>query len=73
MAKESDCITVFAPATVANVGCGFDVLGFALEKPGDEVTVKKIAGTEIIINKMIGAEVTAAGVFADIIRVANRD
>lgn len=56
MTKESDCITVFAPATVANVGCGFDVLGFALEQPGDEVTLKKIAGTEIIINKMIGAE-----------------
>ena len=56
MTKESDCITVFAPATVANVGCGFDVLGFALEQPGDEVTLKKIEGTEIIIKKMIGAE-----------------
>ncbi|MCS6808802.1 MAG: homoserine kinase [Bacteroidota bacterium] len=31
--------TAFAPATVANVACGFDVLGFALESPGDEVTV----------------------------------
>ena len=27
----------FAPATVANVGCGFDVLGFALSRPGDVV------------------------------------
>jgi homoserine kinase len=27
----------FAPATVSNVGCGFDVLGFALEEPGDVV------------------------------------
>ena len=32
--------TAFAPATVANVACGFDVLGFALESPGDEVTVR---------------------------------
>lgn len=32
-------IKVFAPATVANVTCGFDVLGFAVEAPGDEVTV----------------------------------
>jgi len=31
-------VTAFAPATVANVSCGFDVLGFALEAPGDEVT-----------------------------------
>jgi homoserine kinase len=32
--------TAFAPATVANVACGFDVLGFALESPGDEVMVR---------------------------------
>jgi homoserine kinase len=31
-------VTAFAPATVSNVACGFDVLGFALETPGDEVT-----------------------------------
>ncbi|HXH18998.1 MAG TPA: homoserine kinase, partial [Chitinophagales bacterium] len=30
----------FAPATVANVGSGFDILGFALENPGDEMIVK---------------------------------
>jgi len=30
--------TAFAPATVSNVACGFDVLGFALAEPGDEVT-----------------------------------
>ena len=34
-------LRVFAPATVANVGCGYDVLGFALENPGDEVVVKQ--------------------------------
>jgi homoserine kinase len=33
-------IRVFAPATVANVACGFDILGFAVEKPGDEVVIK---------------------------------
>jgi len=31
-------VTVFAPATVANVACGFDVLGFAIHGLGDEVT-----------------------------------
>ena len=30
--------TAFAPATVSNVACGFDVLGFAIERPGDRVT-----------------------------------
>lgn len=33
-----DSVTVFAPATVGNVACGFDVLGLALEGPGDRVT-----------------------------------
>ncbi len=33
-------VTAFAPATVANVACGFDVLGFAIDGPGDEVTVR---------------------------------
>ncbi|MBP3193134.1 homoserine kinase [Natronogracilivirga saccharolytica] len=30
-------IRVFAPATVANVACGFDSLGFAINQPGDIV------------------------------------
>lgn len=31
-------VKAFAPATVANVACGFDVLGFAIHGPGDYVT-----------------------------------
>jgi homoserine kinase len=30
-------IAAYAPATVSNVACGFDVLGFALDEPGDIV------------------------------------
>ncbi len=30
-------IAVYAPASVSNVACGFDVLGFALDEPGDVV------------------------------------
>jgi len=30
-------IKVFAPASVANVACGYDILGFAIDQPGDEV------------------------------------
>lgn len=36
-------ISVSAPATVANVVCGFDVLGFALEEPNDLMTVRVIS------------------------------
>jgi homoserine kinase len=32
-------VTAYAPATVANLGIGFDILGMALDAPGDEVTV----------------------------------
>lgn len=34
--KTAEC---FAPATVANVGCGFDILGFAINGLGDRVKV----------------------------------
>jgi homoserine kinase len=34
-----ESIKIFAPATVANVACGFDVLGFALNNPGDEISI----------------------------------
>jgi homoserine kinase len=34
-------IKVFAPATVANVACGFDILGFAIDSPGDEIVAKR--------------------------------
>jgi len=37
----SSGIKVFAPASVANLACGYDVLGLALEKPGDEIILRK--------------------------------
>ena len=33
-------VTAFAPASVSNVCSGFDIMGFALERPGDTVTVR---------------------------------
>ena len=39
-----DSATAFAPATVSNVACGFDVLGFALDAPGDTVTARLVSG-----------------------------
>jgi homoserine kinase len=35
-------VRVHAPATVSNVVCGFDCLGFALHEPFDELVVRKI-------------------------------
>jgi len=41
-------VTAFAPATVSNVACGFDVLGFPMEEPGDTVSARLLAsGVEI--------------------------
>ena len=36
-----DSIKIFSPATVANVSCGFDVLGFCLDVVGDEIIINK--------------------------------
>lgn len=33
-------IKVFAPASVGNAAVGFDVMGFAIEQPGDEIVVR---------------------------------
>lgn len=48
---------VFAPATVSNVGPGFDIMGFALNKPGDVVEVALTKGTGIRIKKIHGSRV----------------
>lgn len=37
---EEKIVTAFAPASVANVGCGFDIMGFAVSGYGDRVTVR---------------------------------
>jgi homoserine kinase len=46
--------TAFAPATVANVSCGFDILGFALEEPGDIVSVEKGDVSGVTIRNISG-------------------
>ena len=38
----------FGPASVSNLGCGFDVFGLALEGPGDEVVVRATEGSGIV-------------------------
>lgn len=47
-------VRVFAPATVANVACGFDVLGFALHAPGDIVELCETNDDKISIAEITG-------------------
>lgn len=47
-------LTVFAPATVANVSVGFDVLGFALEVVGDRVTVTRTRTPGVSVRRITG-------------------
>ncbi|WP_372744044.1 homoserine kinase [Lutibacter sp.] len=47
-------LKIFTPATIANVSCGFDVLGLALDTVGDEMTIRKVAKKGVTITKIIG-------------------
>ena len=47
-------IKLFSPATVANVSCGFDVLGFCLDSIGDEMVIRKSVEKGIRITKIEG-------------------
>ena len=47
-------IKVFAPATIANVACGFDILGFAIEQPGDEIIAKLSDKPGVHITRITG-------------------
>lgn len=63
-------IKIFSPATVANVACGFDVLGFCLDSVGDDMVIRKTNKKGIHITKIEGfdlpyeAELNVAGVSA---------
>lgn len=45
---------MFAPATVANVACGFDIFGFAVDNPGDEILLTRSDEPGITITDIIG-------------------
>ena len=49
-----DQIKIFSPASVANVSCGFDVLGFCLDRIGDVMKVKKIDKGQELLDKVFG-------------------
>ncbi len=47
-------IKLFAPATIANVSCGFDVLGLCLDTVGDEMIIRKTNKKGVTITKISG-------------------
>lgn len=58
MNKKS--LKVFAPATVANLSCGFDVLGCCLQNVGDEMQISLSAEAGVRITKIEGANLPLA-------------
>lgn len=50
-------IKVFSPATVSNVACGFDVLGFPIDSIGDEMIVRKTKKKSLVISNVTGYSV----------------
>ena len=64
-------VRAYAPATVANLGCGFDCLGFAIELPGDECVVRRsdtsglrIAAVHASVDLPVAVESNTAGIAA---------
>ncbi len=51
-----DSVKVFSPASVANVGCGYDIFGFALEAWGDEIQIRKRNDSQLVITGIEGAQ-----------------
>ena len=47
-------VRALAPATVANVSCGFDIFGFAVESPADEVIITLTEESGVIIRQITG-------------------
>ncbi len=53
-------VHIFAPATVSNVACGFDVLGFCLDSIGDHMVIRKTSKKGIDITKIEGFDLPYA-------------
>ena len=52
----SKIVKVFSPATIGNIGPGFDVLGLAIKGMGDIVEVWKTSGKKIVIEEILNAD-----------------
>ena len=48
--------TAFAPASIGNIGVGFDMLGLAIEGAGDTVTVRRVEDHHITVSEVRGLD-----------------
>ena len=53
-------VKVFSPASVSNVCCGFDVLGFSIDGLGDELIITESDSKKVNIKKVNGYKVPLA-------------
>jgi len=53
-----ESIRVFAPASVANVGCGYDTMGFAIDGVGEEIILDKRRDNKLVIKDIMGANLS---------------
>ena len=56
MKHKEKAVRVFAPATVANVAIGYDILGFAIDQPGDEIIARWSETPGLKITKIKGTQ-----------------
>ncbi len=73
-------VTVSAPGTVANLVCGFDVLGLCLEQPCDEMTITLLTEKKLVITSADGynlptdpAQNTAGAPLLEMLQELNAD
>ena len=52
----SEWVTAFAPASIGNVGVGFDMLGLALEGAGDRVLARRTDGDRVTVAEVRGLD-----------------
>ena len=78
--KKNKSVTIAAPGTVANLVCGFDVLGLCLNAPCDEMQLSIIEEKKIIITSADGYNLpsdpalnTAGAPLIDMLQELNAD
>ena len=54
--NKTEWIELFCPGTIANISCGFDVLGCCLDSVGDRMWIRKTDEPGIRISRITGAD-----------------
>ena len=56
MKDMSDFVSAYAPASIGNVGVGFDMLGLALSGAGDRVIARRTEGDRVSVAEVRGLD-----------------